>query len=306
MRNGQVERNPSSPPGSIWTSANTRGRSRNAGRGERRSGALRQAPIPSNQPVSSHTSTPPRCPCSGPRSSTSGASPTSRSSATTRSARPSKPPNPSGKAVPSKAKGASLIPRAAQTSPPLHRPQHDAPSADAGHRPAAVDPDALLHAPDPDPEPVYPRRQGQGHTKRFQDVEGTTQLAASPKRVDLGLVADPLAVQLPIASARRQPARREEGELVEGRRAQPWKWPVFDTTLWHCVHRMEDQPGLGPIGDSSGAHQNVDVELRARAPELYVQLLLQYQAHYDRLFLSPDARTRATRAKSTLCDRDGV
>lgn len=41
-------------------------------------------------------SPPPPCPCLGPRSSTSGATPTSRSSATTRSARPSRPTRPRG------------------------------------------------------------------------------------------------------------------------------------------------------------------------------------------------------------------
>jgi hypothetical protein len=65
----------------------------------------------------------------------------------------------------------SLSPR--QTSAALHHPQHDAPRPHARHRPAAADPDALLHAPDPDPEPVYSRREGAGYLQRFQDVKGT-------------------------------------------------------------------------------------------------------------------------------------
>ena len=61
-----------------------------------------------------------------------------------------------------------------QTSPPLHHPQHNPPGPVPRHRPAAADPDALLHTPDPDPEPVYSRWQGARYLQRLQDVKSAS------------------------------------------------------------------------------------------------------------------------------------
>jgi hypothetical protein len=67
-----------------------------------------------------------------------------------------------------------------QTSAPIHHPQPDAARPDEGRGPAAVDSDALLHAANADPEPVYIRGKGQGCVAGLQDDAG--EFAESQER----------------------------------------------------------------------------------------------------------------------------